>query len=304
MFFAYPVKRTTLLLIVFVVVLVATVGFWWRVYPALRPPAVPVLARASVAPAVPAAKPVAVRSTAPARPMTPAEKAARVDQIKRDYDEIRNKAAAEYSAAGVAFPGGVSAFLRELALLEREKRRDLLTVLTPRELEDMELRETHAGQMVQQWLGDAAASDEQRRAVFRLQRDFDDQYALTFDLSPALLLARERDRQAAQEQIRGVLGDTLFPAWLRGEGSDFEGFSYFASQHGLPPSVALAVWRIRNAFVVARLEVAANPALTPEDVQAATARVAQQAEADARAALGPASADASRQNVLSWLPKP
>lgn len=302
-----PAKRPTRLIVAFVAVLVATVGFWWRVYPNLHGPVVPVPAVRTSAPAAVVASHAAAvtkSATPSASSMTPAEKAARIERIKRDYDEIRSKAAIEYSAAGSSFPGGVSAFLRQLALLEREKRRDLLTVLTSQELEDLELRETHAGQQVQQWLGDSAATDEQRRTVFRLQRDFDDQYALSFDLSPQLLLARERDRQALEEQVHGVLGEALFPAWIRSEGSDYDGFSQFAAQHGLPATAPLALWRIRNAFVLARLEIAANPALTPDDVQAATARVAQQAETDARAALGPAGNDATRQNVLSWLPKP
>jgi hypothetical protein len=100
--------------------------------------------------------PVAARPiTAPAQPpapggpgneiRTPPSVAASVDtgdrarivrgliaRIESDYDEIRAKAAADYAAAGKAFPGGLNAFLRQLALLEREKGADLDKELTAR----------------------------------------------------------------------------------------------------------------------------------------------------------------------------
>ncbi len=99
-----------------------------------------------------------------------ADRAASADKIRRDYDEITKKISAEYAAAGDTFPGGLNAYLRQLALLQREKHADLAALLTPRELEDLEMRDTNAGQSVQRLLGESAATEEQRRAVFRLEQ--------------------------------------------------------------------------------------------------------------------------------------
>ena len=115
------------------------------------------------------------------------EKLDRIEKIKRDYDEITGKFSVEYAMAGDKFPGGVNAFMRQLALLAFEKRADLAAFLTPRELEDAEMRDTGAGQKVQTLLGNTAATDEQRRAVFELQKAFEDKFALTFDLAPPIL---------------------------------------------------------------------------------------------------------------------
>ena len=84
---------------------------------------------------------VARPSTPAGTVLSPAEKAARVAQIRRDYDEIRAKTSADFAAAGTSYPGGLNAFLRQLALLEREKRRDFAAVLDPGELEDLEMKE-------------------------------------------------------------------------------------------------------------------------------------------------------------------
>ncbi|MFM9079696.1 MAG: hypothetical protein ACKOTE_06090, partial [Opitutaceae bacterium] len=123
-----------------------------------------------------------------ASPLSADEKRARVERIKRDYDDVRTRAAADYSAAAGSFPGGLDAFLRQLALLEREKRADLASVLTPAELDELELVEANAGQTVRRALNGSGATEAQVRTVFRLEREFEDRFALVFDLSPAALL--------------------------------------------------------------------------------------------------------------------
>src|SRR6185503_5624018 len=115
------------------------------------------------------------------------------------------------------FPGGLNAFLRQLALLEREKHEDFAALLDPRELEDLEMVDTTAGQTVSRVLGDTNATEEQKRQAFRLQREFENKFALTFDLTPPALLTRERERIVTQEKVRAVLGDDLFSSWLRSE---------------------------------------------------------------------------------------
>lgn len=239
--------------------------------------------------------------TAPARPLSDAEKAELIEQIKRDYDAIRAKAAADYSAAGTTFPGGLNAFLRQLALLEREKRADFAAILTAAELEELEMRETTAGQLVQRLLGDTAATEAHRRAVFRLQREHEERFALTFDLSPPALLARETARQQVQEQIRGVLGDELFASWLRGEGAEFANFSRFVTQHGMPAEKAMELWRAKNDFILKRLELSTRN-LPAEQVRFSQGALTQQMHARVVGILGPGLMPAANREVLGWLP--
>lgn len=234
--------------------------------------------------------------------LTAAEKSARADKIRRDYDEITGRASAEYAAAGAAFPGGLNAFLRQLALLAREKHRDLAALLTPRELEDLELRDTNAGQMVQRWLGDTAATEEQRRAVFRLEQAFEDAFALTFDVSPLALLVRERERQATQFNIRRVLGDELFGAWLRGEGADFAAIADFARDQRLAATVPLELWRAKSDYTLARLELQARTDLPPAPRRLAEAALAMQVNARVAGIVGAVVLAEGGRDVLGWLP--
>ena len=261
---SFAVKKAGVVLLAVVVLLVFTGGIrWWITF--RRTESVdknlPSPLRPSLSDVIVAPPPLSPR--APIAGLSSAEKNARIEKINRDYDEITGKISADYSAAGDKFPGGLSAFLRQLALLAREKHADLAAFLTPRELEDVELRDTPAGQAVQRQLGDTAATDEQRRATFRLQKEFEDKFALTFDLSAPALLAREGDRMATQAKIRGVLGDQLFGAWLRGEGGEYASAVTFAQAEGLAASVPLDLWRVKSDFIQARLELRARTDLTP-----------------------------------------
>jgi hypothetical protein len=249
----------------------------------------------------PVAAPRAMAAS-PDAPLSSEEIMTRADKIRRDYDEITSRASADYTAAGAAFPGGLNAFLRQLALLAREKHRDLAALLTPRELEDLELRDTNAGQMVQRWLGDTTATDEQRRAVFRLEQSFEDAFALTFDVSPLALLVRERERQATQFNIRRVLGDDLFRSWLRGEGTDFATIVEFAREKRLAATVPLELWRAKCDYSLARLELQARADLPPSARVFAEATLATQANARVAGIVGAQALADGGRDVLTWLP--
>jgi hypothetical protein len=235
--------------------------------------------------------------------MSAADKAAQVERIKRDYDEVRAKASAEFSAAGANFPGGLNAFLRQLALLEREKHEDFAALLDPRELEDLEMRETTAGQTVARVLGDTNATEEQKRQAFRLQREFENEFALTFDLSPVALLERERERVITQQKVEAVLGEALFGSWLRGEGPEFAEMTDFAARQGLPADAALNLWRAKNDLTIKRLELAAQTNLTPEQLRSAQEATTREAERRVSAILGAGAMESARREAVGWLPR-
>ncbi len=228
-----------------------------------------------------------------------AQKAALLGKIAKDYEELTTKTAADFTAQGAAYPGGFNAYLRQLALLEREKWKDYAAVLTTRELEDLQMRDHHAGKVVTTQLGDTTATDEQRRAVLRLQRDFDDKYSLIFDLTAPALLARETERQAVQEQIATVLGPDLFAAWLRGEGGDYGQMLDYAKQNGIRTEAALEAWRVKNEFVRRRLEITAKGATS--DGQTLNALI-DQTRTRLTQILGPAAVQSPSTSGLSWLP--
>ncbi len=230
-----------------------------------------------------------------------AEKKARIEKIKKDYDDLALKLGAEFSAAGAAFPGGFNAYLRQLALLEREKRNDFAAILTPLELENLELAETRAGKMVQQRLGETSASEDQRREVFRLQREFDDKFALIFDLAPAALAKREAERLEVQDRILAHVGPEMSAAWLRGEGPEFAPMAEFVQQQGLPPDRAIELWRVKSRLMLRNLEIAAQPNLPAAQQAAQRNAAAVAARNQVLGIVGSGALDSAPSGVFGWL---
>ena len=224
----------------------------------------------------------------------------KVERIKRDYDEVRTRAAADYAAAAGAFPGGLSAFLRQIALLEREKRADLAAVLPPAELEELELAETHAGQAVRRALAGTGASAAQLRAVFGLEREFEDRFALVFDLSLPALIERQRVRDEHDERVCALLEPADALAWLAARDGDQGLMNAWVRERGLPDGVGIELWRIKAGFVRRRLELTAagkpTPSARADLIRATEQRLALVAGAEAFAR--------ERLGAFRWLPRP
>jgi hypothetical protein len=238
------------------------------------------------------------------RTLSPAEKSLRVESIKRDYEDLRVRTAAEFADIVGESADGLNAFLRQRALLEREMRADLAALLSPEELEEFDLRESAAGHIVQELLGDAAVTDEQKRAVFRLQREYEERFALSFDSSPVAMLQREQARQQTQVAIREALGDEAFAVWLDGEGADFPRLRAFIAEHQLPLHSAMELWRAKSDYNLRRLEVLARPQITVEASRAVYADVHRQTLARVAGIIGTNVNAVAGTGELDWFIHP
>jgi hypothetical protein len=286
-----------------VVLLLGVVTAGWRWFAGRAGGAAPVAQpveepRLAAPPVASPARPMATLPVVAASANPALDKTERVKKILRDYEEIQAKMAADYGAAGQNFPGGLNAFMQQLALLEREKRADLAKVMTPRELEDYEIGDTAAGQRMRTLLDGTAATDEQRRAAFRAELEFNDQFGFTLDLAPTALRLREVARQATQEKVRAALGDDLFGAWLQRDDPGYAGMVAFVRQQSLADTAALALWRVKNDYVARKLEIEAQPDDTTE---ARRSDALQAARAKVIAIVGPAALESANSEVVDWL---
>ncbi len=247
--------------------------------------------------AKPFSPPVAEKKPAGLSP----EKRERLAQIRRDYEEMRAKMSQEYGAAGEKFPGGLNAFLRQLALLEREMHADFAKTLTPQELEDYEMAESNTGKILERRFAGLLVTDEQRRAVYRAQREFDDQFALVFDVSPGALLERMKVQQVARAKIRAALGDDTYAAWLKDEDPAYAAMRNFAAQKNLPATASNELWQIKDEWTQRKLEIASQPGLTPEQRANMQAALAEQTRTRVLALAGSDAFQAGNE-PFAWLP--
>ena len=159
-----------------------------------------------------------------------------------------------------------------------------------RELERLETQDR--GTVSSRQLGTAAgAAEAQVRAVFQLEREFQDRFALVFDLTPAALLERQRVRDQYDERILAVLEPADGLAWLAARDGDQGLMNEWVRQRGLPPGVSLELWRIKAGFVLRRLELKTaekpSPLALGELIRDTERRLAAAAGPDARVCVRP-----------------
>jgi len=181
----------------------------------------------------------------------PREKVALIAPILRDYGE--QEVALRLQQRG---PDGLGrAQWRALQWLWDERLADLRKVLTPEEADDCDMMLRPTGKNFVDSLRDLPVSAEERRALYRVVRDFDREFGGNGAFNPMETIARERARVAMYDQLRAGLGETRFPKFLAVDDLSYRRLEQVAAAGGHPTHVADELWRLKNESRIRRLEV-------------------------------------------------
>jgi hypothetical protein len=164
--------------------------------------------------------------------LLPDEKLERVDRIHADYGDMADDIRAQ---AG----GLLLATDREtLALLEQERRKDVAAILTPEELELYDLQTSATARALRARLAAFAPTEKEFRALFALQRSFDDR--LGGATGPA-----GTDRATAEaelaKQVKAALGEARYEEYRRQQDPGYRVAARIAERFGLPVKRAAEV---------------------------------------------------------------
>jgi hypothetical protein len=137
-----------------------------------------------------------------------------------------------------------------LKALMQQQEVDLQQLLNPEEYDEYKLRRSSAVHVVQNLYG-FAPTEEESRAITRLQMDFEEGLRKS---SPAAMLdkqsiqaARQQAQKRVDEQVKGVLGEDRFGEFKRASDPQFQEIYRVAMRYNLPQTVAMRVYEIRNA---------------------------------------------------------
>ena len=230
----------------------------------------------------------------------PREKIEKLERVELDYGELQAEMAA--AARGLMLPED----REKLALLEKEKRADLAAVLSPRELEDFLMRSSSTTARLRAALTSLNASEGEFRAIYQAQSAFDEKFNNRGIVGIAYLNADiMKEQQAAQaqanDQIKLALGDQRFAEYLRSSDREFQSISRFAQQAGLPATVAVQTYDLRENLSKESNRIAADPALTLEEKRTALQSLAQTTRAQITTTLGAEAGRGYLQLAERWL---
>lgn len=216
-----------------------------------------------------------------------------VQRIEEDYTDMI--ASVRAGAQGVM----LAEDREKLALLEREKRADLLGVLSPAEAADYEMRTSQTGNMLRSRLAGFDASEAEYRAIYQAQVELNAKFPGGF--SSITFEEREGAHNAYLEKVRASLGDTRFNEFLRDTSMDFQQLTALTEREKLGRDTALQAYNAREAAARESNRIFDDATLSVDQKRAALAALAQTTRAQLLAALGPNAGPAYMRTAEQWL---
>lgn len=220
----------------------------------------------------------------------PPEKQEMLRRIERDYDEMMREI--NDHAGGLQ----LAADREKLKLLRAEKERDIAAVLTPAELEQIELRTSRSAQQVIGRYGDVIASEAEYRRLYALQKTFDDQYGhetyFSSPHSPEEKRLRTEAERRLNDDLRATLGEERWARQSRASDDEYRVLGDLTARLNLPPGTPEQVYAVRDAYAAQSAAIQQHPALNADERHKQLALLATQARTELNARLGPDGAEA------------
>ncbi len=214
----------------------------------------------------------------------PPEKAAAIQQLRRDYGSMQDNIADETSAFRVPSDDASRRLLRQ------EQRRDLEAILSPAELAEYDLRYS-------------PTSHELRKHFSGLPDSTEAEYKAAFDIAQSL--NNSKNNSAAQalaaQQLRDLLGPERYTAFLRANDSDYAALQGAATRFDIPASTVDKVYGLRDQAVSLSQQIASDKSLSLGDRQQALRSLSNQIRNDVRASLGDEVGSAYLEKNMTWL---
>jgi hypothetical protein len=225
----------------------------------------------------------------------PQGKAQQVQSILSDYGDLRNQV--YMSANGVILPED----REKLALLEKEQRTDLETVLTPEELLEYQLRSSPTANSMRSQLVLFNPSEQEFRAIFDLQQSFDDKYGSTNMMTAESYRERQTHQQELLDQVKNVLTPDRFAAYQQAVDPAFQMVNRLVARLELPASAASEVVAVQKDIGSRASAVRSDSSLTREIKTAQLSALADEAQGKLNAVLGARGFEAYKQYGGQWV---
>jgi hypothetical protein len=224
---------------------------------------------------------------------------AKVGQLKRifaDYADLEESHLAESSDRG-----RTDARARA-ELLAREKRADIERLLTPEELLNYDLRNSHAAHRLRGKIGQFAVSEAEFRTLYPLfKATLDTGGTDTRGNVADERRARETAERQLDEQLRRGLGDTRYQELQEANDHLLQQTRSFTASLNLPPHVATEVIAVQKEYSPRLNALDRDRDLTPNQRDAQVSALGIEARDRLVRALGPVGFEAYKRQGGGWL---
>lgn len=220
------------------------------------------------------------------------EKIDQIDNITRDFNEMRMKLYAARKSDDPQNMMGVS------AAMEQEMKKELATVLTPAELEQYEMRSSPSSSKVMTGVKNLDVTEAEFTALFRAQKAFDEVDPLRSGVVNTDAMALRNTAQAQlNEQARAILTDDRFYDYLKGTDPNYARTAQFTANYpSISPAMTYELTQIERDYQTSMMALSRAGAGMPAADRMAQGTAARQAYQDKlNTLLGPETAAAYAQ---------
>lgn len=222
-----------------------------------------------------------------------------VQRITDDYAEMTSQIRS--AMQGITLPEDKEKF----ALLEREKRADLASILTPEELADYEMRTSQLTMRLRTTFSIMDASEAEFRAIYNAYQPHIETLFPTTPSGVVFLSSQTEDpRRVANERvnadIKQSLGADRFAQYQRANDRDFQQLYQLTRADNVPYDTLVRAYDGRQAASDASMKIASDSALSMEQKREALKNLAQQSRTQLLSTLGPGAGPSYAQNSR-WL---
>lgn len=220
----------------------------------------------------------------------PADKAARLAELDRDYGELRAELFQESRGFRVKSDDEAMRLMRE------ERERDLAAILSPAEYEQYQKRHSQTATRLRQRVAGLDLTESEYSAIYEVLAPLEKN-------SGENLSGKDRAvwQQASVDAIRSILGDERYAAYARATNPDYLNLQAAAERFDLAPATINQVYNLRDDVAGQSQRIAADNSLTARQKREALAALAANTRAEVRSQLGDEVAAAYLDKNMTWL---
>lgn len=220
----------------------------------------------------------------------PPEKFGRIQAVLSDYGDL----------AAAILTGTNGVLLRsdteQLDLLEKEKNRDLDTVLSPDERFEYDLRNSPLADSLRYALKAFHPTEAEFRAIYRARQSSAQSAGTSGSGAPG-----PDTESAGMTEIEQQLGSTRFAEFRRVSDPSYVSTYSLVERLNLPPEAAARVWDLKAGYVAQADAVRNNPALSAEERRQQLTSLSADASAKVQTVLGQPGLNAYQRGAGAWL---
>jgi hypothetical protein len=220
----------------------------------------------------------------------------RLQKIDSDYSDLKDEV---YTAAkGTLLPED----FEKLAFLQKERDADMAKALTPEQYLDYQLHNSSTAAMLRDSLQAFHPSEDEFRAIYSAQRDFEAQYGSpdvpSSSEQQALRQAHEGD---LQEKIQETLGPDRYAEYKTETDPAYVAVDRIVERFDIPAAATQQVLSLQTDYSKQADDIRNDATLSSTDRESKLATLADEASSKLGDVLGARGLAAYRQNAGGWL---